>query len=117
MNEYVIYVLVAILGVVTGIIINKVANTGKGYPISQIVTSTKTEEEYHADKWRLDKDNIPWLRIWNQHIGHYEWFPIWHFKNPFLVMYAIDNSWAMSNMYKLMSIPKQAEELTKTSKK
>lgn len=117
MNNYIIHAIVAIIGFIVGLIVYKLTTQGKRYPISQLVTSLKTGEEYHADKWRLDKDDIPWLRIWNYHISHYEWFPIWHFKNPFLIMLTIDNSWAMTNMFKLMSIPEQVKKLTEDSKK
>jgi hypothetical protein len=54
------------------------------------------------------------LRIYN--IRRFEWYPIWHFKNPYLIMMAVDPDYAKTNMLNLFSIG-SVEKLTKGRKK
>ncbi len=83
--------------------------------ISIKVTSVSTGNEYHADRYKFSlEDNTPYLRIYN--INKFEWFPIWHFKNPYLVMMVVDPDYAKSNMLNLFSVG-SVEKLTQGTKK
>ena len=84
-------------------------------PISMKVVSKATELEYHADRYKFSlEDNTPYLRIYN--INRFEWFPIWHFKNPYLIMMAVDPNYAKTNMMNLFSMG-TVEKLTNANKK
>lgn len=84
-------------------------------PISMSVVSKATGEEYHADRYKINMDdNTPYLRIYN--VRKFEWFPIWHFKNPYLIMMAADPDYAKANMLNLFSIG-SVEKLTKPRRK
>jgi len=84
-------------------------------PISIKVTSEETGEEYHADRYRYSMDDsTPYLRIYTGR--KFEWYPIWHFKNPYLIMMVIDPEYAKKNMLNLFSIG-SVEKLTNTTKK
>lgn len=88
---------------------------GNWKPISMSVVSKATDMEYHADRYKLNlDDNTPYLRIYN--IRRFEWFPIWHFKNPYLIMMAVDPEYAKTNMLNLFSIG-MAQKLTEADKK
>ena len=88
---------------------------GTWKPISIVVMSKATNLEYHADRYKLNlDDNTPYLRIYN--INKFEWFPIWHFKNPYLIMMAVDPEYAKAHMLDLFSVG-SVEKLTKGRKK
>ena len=84
-------------------------------PISIKVVSLLTNEEYHADRYKYSMDDTtPYLRIYNG--KKFEWLPIWHFKNPYLIMLTIDPDYAKDNMLNLFSVG-SVEKLTKANKK
>ena len=61
------------------------------------VNSIDTGKTYHVTQYKISRKNGVMLRIYNYLQAKYEWYPIWHFKNPFLVMYSIDSVYAMEN--------------------
>ena len=84
-------------------------------PISLHVTSASTGLRYIADRYRCSMDdNTPYLRIYN--VNKFEWFPIWHFKDPYLIMMVIDPQYATSNMLKLCGVD-TGKKSTEDSKK
>lgn len=84
-------------------------------PVSLRVVSNSTGIEYHADRYKMNMDdNTPYLRIYN--INKFEWFPIWHFKNPYLIMMVVDPEYAKTNMMHLLSFG-TIENFTEADKK
>ena len=84
-------------------------------PVSLRVVSNSTDIEYHADRYKMNiDDNTPYLRIYN--INKFEWFPIWHFKNPYLIMMVVDPEYAKTNMMRLLSFG-TIKNFTKDSEK
>ena len=81
----------------------------RGEQISIMVTSAKTEEKYAADHYYIAKDGTPYLRIWNHFRATYEWFPIWQFKNPLVLMMQIDPEYAKTNLGRLVGAQKVDE--------
>lgn len=72
-------------------------------PISMHVTSKSTGLRYIADRYRYSMDDdTPYLRIYN--INKFEWYPIWHFKDPYLIMMIVDKDYAVRNMLKLCGV-------------
>ena len=74
----------------------------KGERISCIVTSAATGEPYEADRYYIDKEYTPNLRIWNPYTARYEWYPVWQFKKPLVVMAQIDPEYTKENLTKLI---------------
>lgn len=88
---------------------------GNWKSISMKVTSQSTGLEYHADRFRFSlEDNTPYLRIYN--INRFEWFPIWHFKNPYLIMMVVEPDYAKEHIFDLCSAG-SVQKFTKTAKK
>lgn len=72
-------------------------------PISMHVTSKNTGLRYIADRYRYSMDDdTPYLRIYN--LNRFEWYPIWHFKDPYLIMMIVDKDYAVRNMLKLCGV-------------
>lgn len=81
------------------------------------VKSLHTGIEYHASRFKFNRHGDMELYIYN-HISHgYEWYPIWHFKNSFIVAMQADKDYAIANMYKLLQLENTAKDLTKEQKK
>lgn len=71
--------------------------------ISLHVKEVGTEERYIADRYKLcTDDNTPYLRIYEG--NKFKWYPIWHFKEPYMIMMIIDKDYAVKNMLKLCGI-------------
>lgn len=98
--------------------LKKFCNMGEECFIS--VESLSTGIEYHASRYRFNRHNDIEIMIYNGQNG-YQWYPIWHFKNAFLLAYSLDKNYAMNNMYKLMTFGKDEiklnKQLTETKKK
>lgn len=75
------------------------------------VKSKKTGLTYPAFRYYINKDDNMELLIYNRFTGYNEWKLIYHFDNPFLVAYAVDNKYAMSHMAQLF-IVKTDEKFT-----
>lgn len=71
-------------------------------PVSIKVTSDVTLITYHASALAITKDDTPYLRIYARD-GSHEWWPIWRFKNPAVIMFALDPQWATAHVAYLCS--------------
>lgn len=79
------------------------------------VESINTGIKYHASRYKLNRHNDMELYIYN-HVSHqYEWYPIWHFKNGFIIAMQLDKSYALDNVYKILTMNK-LKDLTKDKK-
>lgn len=74
----------------------------KGEIISVVLTSAATDVQYRADRYYIDKHYTPKVRIWNHYTAQNEWYPIWQFKNPLLIMAQIDPEYTKANIAKLV---------------
>ena len=100
-----------------GIITGKMLNKKKGEVCSVHVTSQNTGIKYHASRYEITKDDEINLMIYNHVAGRYEWYPIWHFDNPFIIAYTLDSNYAMNHWFKYMIGAEKSKELTKDTKK
>ena len=82
----------------------------KGEAISFKLTSLATELQYIADRYYINKQGTPMLRIWNPYTTDYEWYPIWQFKNPLLMMAQIDPEYTRNNITRLIGAQKVAQD-------
>lgn len=80
------------------------------------VKSNYTGNEYHASRYKYNRHGDMELYIYNYVAYKYEWYPIWHFKNSFIIAMQIDKDYAVNNMYKLLITEKQSKDLTKNQK-
>lgn len=79
------------------------------------VKSLSTGIEYHASRYKFNRKGDMELLIYN-HVSHnYEWYPIWHFKQAFILAMQLDTDYAKENIYKLLTM--NAMNLTKDNKK
>lgn len=88
----------------------------RGKHIIAVVTSRRSGINYHAFKYRIGADSIPWIKIYNHISGDNEWYPIYHFKDPFVIMYSIDPQWTLSHLNELIVLPIQFKKLTEDTK-
>lgn len=119
MEEILIVAIVAIalamyfIGIITG----KMLNRKKGDVCNIHVVSQKTGIKYHASRYEITKDDEVNIQIYNHIAGRYEWYPIWHFDNPFLVVYTLDSNYAMNHWFKYMVGNEKRKDLTNSTKK
>lgn len=102
----------AIIGAIVSLVGNFQYRNWK--PISTFVYSSSTGHKYHADRYCLIDNHTPWIRIYNGQNG-FQWYPIWHFKDPLLIMLIADPEYAKNNVLGLIGIQEQAENFTKTN--
>ena len=79
------------------------------------VESIHTGEKYHASRYKFNRHKDMELYIYN-HIAHkYEWYPIWHFKNGFIIAMQLNKDYALENVYKILTMNK-LKDFTKDRK-
>lgn len=108
---------IALAMYLVGIITGKMLNKKKGEVCSVHVTSQNTGIKYHVSRYEITKDDEINLMIYNHVAGRYEWYPIWHFDNPFVIAYTLDSNYAMNHWFKYMIGAEKSKELTKGDKK
>lgn len=87
----------------------------KWKPISLTVESASTGIKYNANRYRLsEEDGLPYLRIYNNYSFHMEWLPIWHFKNPYIIMMFIDPQYAKDHVLELYHMKTGRDEQWRT---
>lgn len=79
------------------------------------VESIRTGEKYHASRYKFNRHNDLELYIYNHISYKYEWYPIWHFKNSFIIAMQIDKNYAIKHMYDML-LKNSAKDLTKDKK-
>lgn len=103
-----------ILGVITTFGSQREKYT-KWKPISITVESESTGCKYNAGRYRLsEEDGMPYLRIYNQYQHKFEWYPIWHFKNPYIIMMFIDPQYAKDHVLELYHMKTGRDEQWRT---
>lgn len=115
MEEILVVLIIAIALVMylVGIITGKMLNRKKGETCSVHVVSKNTGIKYHASRYEITKDGEINLCIYNHVVGKYEWYPIWHFDNQFLIAYTLDSNYAMSHWFEYIVGNEKKKKLDK----
>lgn len=108
---------IAIAMYLVGIVTGKLLNRKKGAVCSIHVVSQNTGIKYHASRYEITKDDEVNVQIYNHVAGRYEWYPIWHFDSPFLIVYTLDSNYAMNHWFKYMVGSEKRKDLTNSTKK
>lgn len=88
---YTIYLAAIALLFTIAYTLGKIISQPKGETCNMTVKSIDTGYEYHATRYVL-KENTMDLQIYNYHTRKYEWYPVYHFKNPFLIVFTITHN-------------------------
>lgn len=79
---------IEIILIVSFYFLGKGKSMPKGEPCNITVTSINTKCEYHAVRYRI-RNNVMDIKIYNNFTGNYEWYSLFHFENPFLIVYTL----------------------------
>lgn len=89
------YVVGLLLCLTIGYLVAKKEDKPKKETCNLTVVSIDTGYSYHAVSYRM-KSNIMEIEIYNYHTRKYEWYSVYHFKDPFKIIFQITKNLELS---------------------